>query len=144
METSLIEQLDKSRYNLSKGLALGWAMWYGGYIAKGLIGNSLIIKLIILVGFIGWILFTINLIKSFKLNKKINADSRLKEALNNEMHYLYKLKSAFWGFGFILVTLVIFNFILTFYPVPAVFICQITIFTGTVSTLVATLIYNKE
>ena len=143
METSLIEQLDKSRYNLLKWLAIGWTTWYGVYIAKELIKNGPIIKIMVLVGFIGWILYTINLIKFFKLRKTINADSRLKEALNNEMHYLYKLKSAFWGFGSILVTLVIFIAILSFYALPAMFICEITLFIGTVTTFVAALIYNK-
>jgi len=144
METFLIEQFDKSRYSLIKWLTVGWTIWYGTFIAKNLINNKLIVWLLMIVGFIGWIMFLVNLTKYTRLGKKINSDSKLKEALNNEMHQLYKYKSAFWGFCIVIATISIFLVISFFYQISALLVCQLTLFFGILSSLVAGLIYNRD
>lgn len=144
METSLIEQFDKSRYCLIKWLTIGWTIWYGTFIAKDLINNKLIVWLMIIAGFIGWILFTVNLIKYLRLGKKVNSDSKLKEALNNELHQLYKYKSSFWGFWIVIVTISIFLVISLFYQISALIVCELTLFFGILSSLIAGLIYNRD
>jgi hypothetical protein len=144
METSLIEQYDKSRYSLIKWLTLGWIVWYGTFIAKDLINSKLIIGSILIVGFIGWIFFTINLFKFIGLGKKINADSKLKEALNNEMHQFYKYKSSFWGFCAVIATISIFLVISLFHQISALLVCQLTLFFGISASLIANLAYNRE
>ena len=144
METFLIEQFDKSRYSLIKWLTVGWTIWYGTFIAKNLITNKLIVWLLMIVGFIGWIMFLVNLTKFTRLGKKINSDSKLREALNNEMHQLYKYKSAFWGFCIIIATNSIFLVILFFHQISAVLVCELTLFFGILSSLIAVLVYNRD
>jgi hypothetical protein len=144
METFLIEQFDKSMYSLIKWLTVGWTIWYGTFIAKNLITNKLIVWLLMIVGFIGWIMFLVNLTKYTRLGKKINSDSKLKEALNNEMHQLYKYKSAFWGFCISIAANSIFLVILFFHQISAVLVCELTLFFGILSSLIAVLVYNRD
>jgi hypothetical protein len=143
METSLIEQFDKSRYSLIKWLTLGWIVWYGTFIAKDLINNKLLIGLIFIVGFIGWIFFTISLIRFIGLGKKINADIKLKEALSNEMHQFYAYKSIVWGFSTIIATICTFIVITIFHEISALMVCELTLFVGISSSLIASLVYNR-
>jgi hypothetical protein len=144
MEISLIEQYDKARYSLTKWLTLGWIVWYGTFIAKDLIDNKFIIGSILIVGFIGWIFFAINLFRLIGLVKKINADIKLKEALSNEMHQFYAYKSIVWGFWTIMVTISALIVITIFYEVSALIVCEITLFVGISSCLIANLAYNRE
>ena len=144
MDTSLIEQVDKSRYNLLKWQAIGWTVWYGTYLAKDLINSKIIIGLLLIVGLVGWILWVVNLIKYLRLTKIINSDSSLKEAMSNEMYQLYKYKSFFWGFFTFLATITIFLVISSFYKISALLVCEITLYFGILSSFVAALIYNKD
>jgi hypothetical protein len=144
METSLIEQFDKSRYSLMKWLTIGWAVWYGTFISKNLINNRIILVILFIAGSIGWILFAVNLIRYLRLGKKVNADSTLKEALNNEMHQLYMYKSFFFGFWTVLTALCIFIVIASFHPLPALIVCEVTLFFGVLSSFVAWLVFNKD
>lgn len=144
MGTSLIEQFDKARYSLIKWMTVGWTIWYGTFIAKDFINNKLIVWFILIIGFIGWIFFTINLIKYMRLGKKVNSDSKLKGALNNEMHQLYKYKSSFWGFWIVIATISIFLVISLFHPISAVIVCELTLFLGILSSLIAGLVYNRD
>ena len=45
METSIIEQLDQSRYNLLKWITFGWGIWYATFILKDVINNPTIIHI---------------------------------------------------------------------------------------------------
>lgn len=144
MDISLIEKLDKSRYRLMKWLTIGWTVWYGAYIAKDLINNRLINGFLFLIGLIGWILFTLNLLQTVRLGKKVKSDSKLKGALNNEMHQLYKYKSFFWGFCIVILTIGVFIVILSFYQIPALLVCELTLFLGILSSFIAWLVYNKD
>jgi len=145
METSLIEKMDKSRFNLLKWLTIGWAIWFGTYILRDWLDDKLIFGSLILIGFIGWILFTLNLIKYLKLGKKVHSDEKLKEALNNELYQQYNLKSFFWGFWVIVAVISIFFLISSFYSeISAMLVCEITLFFGVLAPLIARLIYNKD
>ena len=143
MNTSLIEKLDKSRYNFIKWFTIGWIIWFGAFIVKDWINSKLIVGLLILIGFIGWILFVVSLINYLRLGKKVNSDSKLKEALNNEMYKLYAYKSFLWGFITTMITICIFLVISLFNNIPALIVCEIVLFFGVLSSLVAGLIYNK-
>jgi hypothetical protein len=144
METSLIEQLDRSRYNLIKWLTVGWIAWFGTYILKDLIDNDLIVLqfLIAFVGLIGFLFFVINLQKYIRLASKVK-NSRLNDALNNELHELYKYKSAYFGFMVLLWTISLFFVLSLFHQISAKFVCEITLYLGVSSSLIAGLIYNK-
>jgi len=141
----LIEKMDKSRFNLLKWLTIGWAIWFGTYILRDWLDDKLIFGSLILIGFIGWILFTLNLIKYLKLGKKVHSDEKLKEALNNELYQQYNLKSFFWGFWVIVAVISIFFLISSFYSeISAMLVCEITLFFGVLAPLIARLIYNKD
>ena len=145
METSMIEKLDKARYNLLKWLTIGWGTWFGSYILKDLINNELMILdlFIGLVGLIGFVFFIKNLQKYIRLASKVKY-SRLGDALNNEMHKLYKYKSAFIGFNVLLATIILFFIISLFNQIPAKFVCEITLYFGVLPSLIAGLIYNRD
>jgi hypothetical protein len=145
METSIIEKLDKSRYNLIKWLTVGWAAWFGTYILKDLINHELIVVqwTTVLVGVIGFILFIINLQKYLRLASKIK-NSRLNEALNNELIRLNAYKSFFMGFWTVIVIICIFFVLSLFYKISALIVCEITLYFGVLSPLIAGLIYNRD
>ncbi len=145
MEISLIEQYDKSRYNLIKWLTIGWAAWFGTFILKDLIEDKFIFVqiLIALAGLIGFIFFVVNLQKYLRLASKIKY-SRLNEALNNELHQIYKYKSVFWGFKVLLGTICVFLVISLFHQISAKLVCEITLYLGVLSSLIAGLVYNRD
>jgi len=143
MEATLIEELDNSRFSLIKWSTLGWGLWFGGYILKDFISNNIVFGLILLFGLFGWVLWTINLIKFLKLGKIVNSDIKLQEALNNELHQLYRYKSVFWGFWIMIVTICIFLLLSIFYNLPALIVCEITLYLGILSVFFAALIYNR-
>lgn len=145
METSLIEQYDKSRYNLIKWLTVGWATWFGTYILIDLIVDKFIFVqfLIGLVGFIGFIFFVVNLQKYLRLASKIKY-SNTNEALNNELHQIYKYKSVFFGFKVLLSTICVFFVISLFYQISAKLVCEVTLYLGVLSSLIAGLVYNRD
>jgi hypothetical protein len=145
MEMSLIEQLDKTRFHLVKWLTIGWGIWFGSYILKDIVGSKLVFLdiLVGLVGFVGFILFFVYLQKYLRLGSKIK-HSRLNRALNNEMHEQYKAKAFLWGFKTMLCTISIFFAISCFYTIPAKVVCEVTLYFGVLSALIAGLIYNKD
>lgn len=144
METSLIEKFDKSRYNLIKWLTIGWIAWYGTFISKDLINNNLIVGLMLVIGFMGWVFFMVNLIRLMRLGKKINVDTKLKEALSNEMYQFYMLKSIAFAFWTVMATVCAFIAITTFYQMSTLIACEFILLVGVSSLLIANLVYNKE
>ena len=143
MESSLIEKFDKERYPVIKLSTIGCAIWFGSLILQDLIINKSIVLIVILVGLIGWIFFTVGLIKLLKLTRKINSNCILKEALSNEMYRLYTYKSAFVGFCAVLITGVCLYVISIFYDIPALLVCKFILFFGCLAAFIATLVYNK-
>lgn len=145
MDASLIEQYDKSRYNLIKWLTVGWAAWFGTYILKDLINDKFILMQLLIgfVGIIGFVFFVVNLQKYLRLASKIKY-SRLKGALNNELHQIYKYKSFFCGFIVLLGTICAFFVISIFCDISAKFVCEITLYLGVLSSLIAGLAYNRD
>jgi hypothetical protein len=143
METSLIEQLDKSRYSLIKWLTAGWTVWFGSFIIKDLIDSKVIVGTMLVAGLIAWVLFTISLVKFLLLGKKIRSDGKLKNALNNEWHQLLRYKTSFWGFLTVIATISIFLVISLFHELPALIVCEVTLFLGILSALIAGLLYNR-
>ena len=144
MEASMIEQLDKLRYNLIKGITIGGASWFGAYIAKDWLNNRLMLGVLFLIGSIGWVYYTVSIIKFIKFNKKVNANSHLKEALGNEMHQFFKYKSFYVGYWVMIVAITIFFAVSLSYKVPTKLVCEVTLFFGAFSPLVMALIFNKD
>lgn len=140
----MIEKLDKARYNLMKWLTLGWAVWFGAYILKDLINSKFIMLeiFIVFVGLIGSVVFIVNLQKYIRLGSKVK-NSRLNGALNNEMHKIYKYKSAYIGVKVILTTIMLFFLVSLFYPLSAKLVCELTLYSGVLSILISGLFYNR-
>ena len=140
----MIEKLDKSRYNLLKWFTVGWTIWFGGFILKDLISNKLILGLIILIGLFGWIIFFVSLIRFRKLGKIVNSDSDLKNALNDELMIHNRNKSFSIGYWTYSILIGIFFVLSIFTDISALIVCEITLYIGTISILVSSLIYNRD
>ena len=144
MDTSLIQKLDKSRYHLTKWLMISWIIWFGGYILKDLISDKLIQLLINLIALFGSVMWIKSLIQLRKLGKIVNSDSHLKNALNDELAIHNRNKSFIVGYWTLIILVVIF-FILSLYTnISALIVCELTIYIGVISTLLSTLIYNRD
>lgn len=139
----MIEKLDKSRYNLIIWFTIGWAIWFGGFILKDLISNKLIFGIIVIVGLFGWIIFTVNLIRLRKLGKIVNSDSNLKNALNDELFLHNRNKSFTVGYWTFSVLICIFFALSIFIDISSLIVCGFTLYFGTLSVLVSSLIFNK-
>lgn len=144
METTLIEKLDKARYNLVKWLTIGWAIWFGTYILKDIITTKTIIIVLIWIGLIGWTIFTINLINFLKLNRKVKKDNKLQEALGDELNRFNMYKSHLVGYWSVICTIAIFFGFSIFFDISALFVTEITLYIGVLSALAASLYYNKD
>ena len=144
METSLIEKLEKTRYNLLKWLTIGWAIWFGTFILKDSVQNHVILGVASTVCVWGWIIFIINLVKFLKLKRELNWDLKAKEALNDELHQLNMHKSFQIGFGVVIWTTVVFLGIAEFLEIKALFVTEITLYFGVLSVLISGLIYNRD
>lgn len=144
MEKSLIEKLDKSRYNLIKWFTIGWTIWFGGFILKDLISNILILGLIILIGLFGWIIFSVNLLRLIKMGKIVNSDSNLKNALNDELMLHNRNKSFTVGYWTFSILVCIFLALSMFIDISSLIVCEITLYIGTLSMLLSSLIFNRD
>jgi hypothetical protein len=144
METSIIEKLEKSRYNLLTWTTIGWGIWYGTFILKDLIDNSTIIQIAFWVGLFGWIIFIINLIKVLKLQRELKWDPKAREALNDELHQLNLHKSYQFGFWMVLWVTVVFVALTPFVQISSQLVTKIILYFAVLSFLIAGLIYNRD
>lgn len=144
MKPTIIEQLDKSRYRLVKWMTIGWALWFGFYIIKDHINSKIVFGLWLLLGLLGGLLATVNVFRYIKLGKIVNSDIKLKDALNNELIRLNAYKSFFIGFWIVISIISIFFVIAIFYTISALIVCEITLYFGILSSLIASLIYNRD
>jgi hypothetical protein len=144
METSIIERLEKTRYNLLKWLAIGWAMWFGTFILKDSVQNHTIIGAASMAGAFGWIIFVINLIKFLKLKRELGRDKKVEKALNDELHQLNMYQSFFIGYWVVLLTTAVFLGFAEFTEIKALLVTEITLYFGVLSVLISGLIYNRD
>jgi len=144
MGTSIIEQLNKTRYNLLKWTTIGWGIWYGTFILKDVIDNSTIIQIAFWVGLLGWIIFAINLVKVLKLQRELKWDQKAREALNDELHQLNLHKSYEFGFWVVLSVTIVFVTLTSFVQISSQLVTKIILYFAVLSYLVAGLIYNRD
>jgi len=144
METSIIEQLEKSRYNLLKWLTIGWAIWFGTFILKDSVQNHFILGAASSVGALGWIIFIINLVKFLKLKRELKWDKKVEKALNDELHQLNMHKSFQIGFGVVISITAVFLGLAEFIEIKALLVTEITLYLGVLSVLISGLIYNRD
>ncbi len=144
METSLIEKLEKTRYNLLKWLTIGWGIWFGTFILKNLLQNQLILQFATWIGLLGWVIFSINLVKYFKLKRELKWDKKLERALNDELHQLNMFQSFFIGYCIIILVTGILFVLSLYITLPAVLVTEIILYIGVLSVLISGLIYNRD
>jgi uncharacterized membrane protein len=96
-----------------------------------------------IVGSASLVFLVIVFVKYLRLSSKIR-NSRLNEALNNELYEMNRNKSLIWGFWSFLICMVVFLCLTYFFSVSAKLVCLLTIYAGVLSTLVSGLIYNRE
>jgi hypothetical protein len=143
MDTTIIDKLDRARYNLLKWFAVGWAIWYGTFIIKDNVQPGVAIALVG-AGLFGWIIWVMNMIRFYRLGKIVKSDEVLKEALNDELYRHNTAKSFQTGYSVTIFTIVVFIVITGFVAIPAMMAFQITLYIGVLSALIASLFYNRN
>ena len=144
MESSIIERLDQLRNKLLRWFIVGFGAWYGMNILSDLTSNVPVKIIATFVGLTAWIFWSIALIKMIRLGKTIKRDNFLKNALNDELFQHYRSKSFVVGFWSFLITIGIFLSISTFYEIPALIVCKVTLYIGVLSALIAAaILYNR-
>ena len=144
METSTIEQLDKSRYKLLKWTTIGWSIWFGAYILKGFIKEPVIINLALAFGLFGWIIFSISLIQFFKLKRELRWNKQMQHALEDELHLFNLHKSYQIGYSVVICMTVLFFGLSLYSSISATIVTELILYFGVLSVLISGLIYNRE
>lgn len=144
METSSIEQLYQLRYKLLKWFTIGWAVWFGTFILKDVINNSMIRGSVATLGLIGSVIWIINLLKLQKLGRTLRLDNKLHEALNDELYQFNMHKSILIGYFVVITTTAFLYGISQFLLISGVLAMSIILYFGVLSVLIAGLIYNRD
>ena len=144
METSLIERLDKLRYNLLKWCTIGWGIWFGTFILKDLINSPAIIGGATWIGLLGWLIFIINLVKFLKLRRELRWDTKVKEALDDELQQLNWFKSSEIGYSSVIAVTALLFSLSQFISISANLVTEIILYFGVLSGLIASLFYNRD
>ena len=142
METSLIEQLDKSRYEFLKWATIGWTIWSGTYILTELM--SIPDNILSWTRLLGWLILIISSIRFFKLKRELNWDKKMKEALEGELHQ-FNLGKSFQNGYFVVIGITLLFFVLSSYMIiPALIVTKITLYFGVLAVLLSKIIYNRD
>ena len=144
METSMIERVNKLRYNLLKWSTIGWGIWFGTFTLNDIIDNSIMRGIIALTGVIGSAIWAISFVKSFKLNRELRLNRKLNNALNDELHQLNGYKSIRIGYLVAMGITTIFLGFSEFFMIPALLVTKLILYFGVLSVLISGLIYNRD
>lgn len=144
MKNSLIEEMDKLRSSAIIWFTIGWAIWFGGFIAKDLIANKILLLILISIGFVGYIIFLVNVLRLSKLRKVVDSDSKLKDALFDEFTLHNRNKSAVVGCWTFMGAIAVCFGLSLFTDITALTVCEITLFFGILSMLISFLIFNRS
>lgn len=144
MENLLIEQLDRSRYNLQKWFTIGFGTWFASIILNNFMDNPILNVFASLLAILGTPIYAINQIKLMKLDRRIRWNNKLKEALNNELYLLNSYKSSrvacFVSMGTTAILLVIANFT----QISALLVTELILYFGIMAALISGLYYNRD
>ncbi len=142
METSLIEQLDKSRYDFLKWATIGWTIWSGTYILTELM--SIPDSILSWTRLLGWCILIISSIRFLKLKRELNWDRKMKEALEGELHK-FNLQKSFRNGYFVVIGITLLFFGLSLYlTISALLITKVTLYFGILAVLISKIIYNRD
>jgi ABC-type spermidine/putrescine transport system permease subunit I len=146
METSIIEQYDRLRYNIEKGFTIAFMFWYGFYIYSSnvQIENRTVRIIGIVLVLITWLIWTAYLLKLMRLGKILKNNEVVNNAINNELIEHYKLKSSFVGLVVTLISITVLLGISSFVQIQGKLVCEILLYVIVSSPLIAFLLYNKN
>lgn len=144
MEPSLIEQLDKSRYNLLKWTTIGWAIWFATIIGNNIEKGHILITIAYWVGLLGSTIFVINLVKFLKLKRELKWNAKLNEALNNELHVFNLHKSFQVGYWTVIIITGMLMVIAIFTNLSGLLVSELILYFGVLSVLISGLYYNRD
>lgn len=143
MEISLIEQLDRSRYNLQKWFTIGFGLWFASIILNGLMDNHILTVGNSLMPLFGGPIFAIYYVKFIKLERILKADKKLMGALDNELYVLNSYKSSMVAALVFLGVTVLLFLISTFTQISALLVTELILYFGIMSALISGLYYNR-
>jgi hypothetical protein len=142
METSIIEQLDKSRYDFLKWATIGWTIWSGTYIATELVNVPDLV--LTWVRLLGWSILIISTIRFLKLKRELNWDNKMKEALEGELHK-FNLSKSFRNGYFVVIAITILFFVLSFqFIISTLIVTKTILYFGVLAVLISKIIYNRD
>lgn len=144
METSSIQKLDKSRYNLIKWLLISWILWFGGFILKDFISNRLVELIINIIALFGSVMWIKSMIQLRIFARIVNSDNHLKNALNDELALFNRNRSLVVGYWTLIILAGLFFILSTFTKISAVIVCELILYFGIISPLLSSLIYNRD
>lgn len=145
-----VETLKKARYKAMESMLVAFVVFYLPFIAGGIANYLPIDKLYYvyvlapqsLIGAI-WLFVALN--RLMKVQKSINADDVLKQALNNEQSVASQFKCFRNAFFATIISIGGGLFVASIYPqVSAILICYIVLFAVLFTMGMSWLNYNKE
>ena len=146
MDAQMIEKLDRKRYRFMLIETIGLTCFMVGIILNDYLklGGVAVNVILAIVGIFGIGLALTGSIKSIRLNRKIKADAKLNQALNNELFQLYKYKSMQWGFCTALFTAFIIWCFDRYHALDSSQACWLIIFASLVAVMISQVIYNRN
>ncbi len=148
MDARLIEKMDRRGYRFLLWITLGFAVWYGMFIAKEMIPeeNTSAEVILALSQLPFMILFAVGLFMLNKHRKEMVMNPRLKEAVNNELVRYYGCKSLKWAIGMTFITILVIFLTETLSPgiITVRLTCMLTVYTGALTGLIAQLVYLRK
>ncbi|MGE5393914.1 MAG: hypothetical protein ACM3P1_04165 [Candidatus Saccharibacteria bacterium] len=144
METSLIEQLDKTRYNLLKWITIGWGTWFATVIGNSIIHGHIIIQIAFWIGLAGNTIFIINLIKFMKLGRQLRKDPKLHDALEDELHHFNIGKSYTFSYWTVIGATGILLVVNSFASLSALVTAELILYVGVMAFFCSSLYYNRD
>lgn len=144
METSIIEQLDKLRYNLLKWTTIGWGVWFATIIGNNIEKGHVITIIATFIGLLSSTIWAINLINFLKLIRELKKHRKLDEALNNELHEYNIHKSFQVGYKTVIMVTAILMCSSILTSISALLVTELILYFGVLSVLASILYYNRE
>ena len=146
MDAQMIEKLDRKRYWLLLAQTAGLTCFMIAVILNDYLklGGGTGGVILALAGSFGVGLALTGAIRNILLNRKIQSDAKLNQALNNELFKLYKYKSMKWGFTVVLFTAFIIWCFDRDQALSSSQTCWLIIFAGLVAVLISQAIYNRR
>lgn len=139
METQKIEKLDKALYNLWLIRLVGLFIWGGFMIFEQITGNSS--TMIYVAQVAGVTILLIGYVMKKIITNKMRNDSKIKQALTNELYILYNYKVYVWGFYVMMFSLLALTYATN---MDTESVCLISIFASAITAVTARLVYHHK